>query len=162
MSAILADQGFKIARSGFKASQKLSSDAFTFDFPGLITKLIVFYLVAYAIAKVFEAIIFGNNVLKSILSLVGLNLPNTMPEAVVNFFTDGFKGVKYWDIVKVLSILLVIMEWNNWNNTQKALGIAPSPMTQGVFAVLITGLILITVPELVQRLRELKAMQVAQ
>ncbi len=157
MSAILAGQTLA---TGFKTGQKLSTDTFSFDFPGLITKLIVFYLVAYAIAKVFEAIIFGNNVLKSILSLVGLNLPNTMPESVVNFFTDGFKGVKYWDIVKVLSILLVIMEWNNWNNTQKALKISPSPMTQGVFAVLITGLALITVPELVQRLRELKAMQV--
>ncbi len=158
MSAILAGQ---VVQSGFKTTQKLSSDTFSFDFPSLITKLIVFYLVAYAIAKVFEAIIFGNNVLKSILSLVGLNLPNTMPEAVVNFFTDGFKGVKYWDIVKVLSILLVIMEWNNWQQTQKALKINPSPMTQGVFAVLIAGLTLITVPELVQRLRELKAMQVS-
>ncbi len=50
------------------------------------------------------------------------------------------------------------MEWNNWNQTQKALRINPSPMTQGVFFVIISALILITVPELFQRFKELRAM----
>ena len=158
MSAILAGQVAQVAGQTFKTGQKLSSDTFSYDFPGLIVKLVVFFGVAFVIAKVFEFILFGNAAVKFFLDLVGLKAPATMPEVVVNFFSDGFKGVKFWDIVKVLSILLVIMEWNNWQNTQKALKINPSPMTQGVFAVLITGLALITVPELFQRLKELKAM----
>ena len=158
MSAIIAGQVAGIARQGFKASQKLSSDAFTFDFPSLIVKLTVFYLVAYAVNKIFEAIIFGQNTLFGIAKLFGVNLPSTLPEPLVNFFQEGFKGVKYWDIVKVISILLVVMEWNNWNQTQKALRINPSPMTQGVFFVIISALILITVPELFQRFKELRAM----
>ena len=158
MSAIIAGQALGVARKGFQASQKLSSDAFTFDFPALIVKLTVFYLVAYAVNKIFEAIIFGQNTLFGIARLFGVNLPSTLPEPIVNFFQEGFKGVKYWDIVKVISILLVVMEWNNWNQTQKALRINPSPMTQGVFFVIISALILITVPELFQRFKELRAM----
>ncbi len=162
MSAIIAGQvaraGFEVGRQGFKASQKLSSDAFTFDFPALIVKLTVFYLIAYAVSKIFEAIIFGQNTLFAFARLFGVNLPSTLPEPLVNFFQEGIKGVKYWDIVKVISILLVVMEWNNWNQTQKALRINPSPMTQGVFFVIISALILITVPELFQRFKELRAM----
>ena len=158
MSAIIAGQALGVARQGFKASQKLSSDAFTFDFPSLIVKLTVFYMVAYAVNKIFEAIIFGQNTLFGIAKLFGINLPATLPEPLVNFFQEGIKGVRYWDIVKVISILLVVMEWNNWNQTQKALKINPSPMTQGVFFVIISALILITVPELFQRFKELRAM----
>ncbi len=158
MSAIIAGQALGVARQGFKASQKLSSDAFTFDFPALIVKLTVFYLIAYAVSKIFEAIIFGQNTLFGIAKLFGVNLPTTLPEPLVNFFQEGIKGIKYWDIVKVISILLVVMEWNNWNQTQKALRINPSPMTTGVFFVIISGLVLITVPELFQRFKEMRAM----
>ncbi len=158
MSAIIAGQVAGVARKGFNLSQKISSDAFTFDFPSLIVKLTVFYVVAYAVSKIFEAIIFGQNTLFNIAKLFGVNLPSTLPEPLVNFFQEGFKGIKYWDIVKVISILLVVMEWNNWNNTQKLAKINPSPMTQGVFFVIISGLILITVPELFQRFKELRAM----
>ncbi len=158
MSAIIAGQALDVAGKVFKSGQKLSSDAFTFDFPALIVKLTVFYLIAYAVNKIFEAIIFGQNTLFGIAKLFGVNLPSTLPEPLVNFFQEGFKGVKYWDIVKVISILLVVMEWNNWNQTQKALRIQPSPMTQGVFFVIISALVLITIPELFQRFKELRAM----
>ncbi len=155
MSAILAGQTLA---TGFKTGQKLSSDAFSYDFPGLVSKLVVFFIAAYVITKVFESIINIDSTLRFILKTAGINFPETFPIEIVDFFRDGFKGVKFWDIVKVLSILLVIMEWNNWNNTQKALKISPSPMTQGVFAVIITGLVLVTVPELFQRLKELRVM----
>ena len=160
MSAILAGQTLA---TGFKTGQKVSSDVFSYDFVGLITKLVVFFLAAYIITKIFEAIIFTDTTVRSILATIGINLPTTFPEEIVNFFKDGFHGVKFWDIVKVLSILLVIMEWNNWQNTQKALKINPSPMTQGVFAIIIAGLTLVTIPELFLRLKELRVMnQVAQ
>ena len=155
MSAILAGQTLA---TGFKTGQKLSTDAFSFDFPGLVTKLTVFFVVAYVITKVFESIINIDSTLRFILKTAGINFPDVFPENIVNFFRDGIRGVKFWDIVKLLAILLVIMEWNNWMQTQKALKITPSPMTQGVFLVLNTGLILITVPELFQRLKELKTM----
>ena len=154
-AAIIAGQTI---RQGFKTTSKISTDAFSYDFPNLIVKLTVFYLISYAIAKIFEAIIFGQNTLFNIAKLFGVNLPSTLPEPIVNFFQEGVKGVRYWDIVKVLSILLVVMEWNNWQQTQKALRINPSPMTQGVFFVIISGLILITVPEIFQRFKEIRAM----
>ncbi len=155
MSAILAGQTLA---TGFKTGQKLSSDVFSFDFIALITKLVVFFGVAYVVTKTFEAIIFGEGVVKGLLGFFGVNLPSTMPENVISFFTDGFKGIKFWDIVKTIAIILVLLEWFNWMNTQKALKIEPSPVTQGVFLMIITGLTLITVPELFTRLKELRAM----
>ncbi len=158
MSAILAQQGFKVASAVLKGSQKLSSEAFTFDFPSLIVKLTVFYLVAFLVAKFFDAVIFGQNILFQIFNPLGIKFPTTFPESLVNFWENGIHGVKYWDIVKIISILLVVMEWKQWMQTQKTLGINPSAMTQGVFFVIISGLILITVPDLFQRFKELRAM----
>ncbi len=143
-------------RTGLKSGQKISSDVFSYDFVGLTTKLVIFFGAAYVITKVFESIINFDSTLRAILLLVGIKFPDVFPSQIVSFFREGIRGVKFWDIVKVLSILLVIMEWNNWNNTQKALGINPSPMTQGVFAVIVTGLVLITIPELFTRLKEMR------
>ncbi len=155
MSAILAGQTIG---AGLKTGQKISTDVFSYDFVALTTKLVIFFLAAYIITKVFESIINLDSTLRAILLLAGINFPVLFPENIINFFRDGIKGFRFWDIVKLVAILLVVMEWANWNQTQKALKIEPSPMTQGVFAVIITGLTLITVPELFQRLKELRTM----
>ena len=79
-----------------------------------------------------------------------------MPESIVNFFQEGIKGFRYWDFIKMLAIMLVIAEWASWRSQQSKLGIKPSPMTDGVFIVLVGGLTLITVPEILTRLKEFR------
>ena len=155
MSAVLVAQG---ALKGKQVASQISQQTFQFDFVNPIVKLVIFFTFSYAIAKIFEAIIFGQNTLIQFVALFGINLPQSLPEPIVQFFQEGIKGFRYWDFIKVFAILLVIMEAMNWFNDMKRAGKIPSPITQGVFAVLIGGLILITVPEAVQRFKEIRNM----
>ena len=150
--------GAKVAQKTLEESSKLSSDIFKYDFVNLITKLVIFFVFSYVIAKIFEAIIFGQGLVVSFVALFGLKLPQSLPEPIVNFFQEGIKGFRYWDFIKTFAILLVIMEFNNWLTEQAARGIRPSPMTIGVFGVLIGGMALITLPEVWQRAKEIRNM----
>ena len=158
----MAAQTVIIAASAAKRAKEkgseISVDLFKYDFVNLITKLVIFFVFSYVIAKIFEAIIFGQGLVVSFAALFGLKLPQSLPEPLVNFFQEGIKGFRYWDFIKVLAIMLVIMELTNWFEQQKKLGIKPSPMTLGVFTVLIGGMTLITFPELIQRVKEIRSM----
>ena len=147
-----------VAKKAKEKGSEISVDLFKYDFVNLITKLVIFFVFSYVVAKIFEAIIFGQGLVVSFVALFGLKLPQSLPEPIVMFFQEGVKGIRYWDFIKVLAILLVIMEAANWHEQQKKLGIKPSPMTLGVFTVLIGGLSLITIPELIQRTKEIRSM----
>ena len=123
-----------------------------FDFPNLILKLFVFFTFAYAINKIFEAIILGQNILFQFLGLFGINLPSSLPESLVKFMTEGFNGIKFWDFVKTAAIILVLLEWHIWFNSRDN----PSPMTSGIFFILVSGMAIFTIPELLKRVKEMR------
>ena len=155
-----------VTREIAKQSSLESQARFQYDFPGLLIKLAVFFLVALAISKIFEAIIFISSPIRIALRTIGINLPDSLPENVVNFFSDGVKigdiQLKFWDIVKIIATLFVILEWFSWY--QKSIQIAPNvkglnqPFTHGIFGIIVAGLLLTTIPELWSRLKEIKAM----
>ena len=58
----------------------------------------------------------------------------------------------------MFAILLVIFEATLWYDQQIKLGIKASPMTLGLFTVIIGGMTLITFPEIFQRLKEIRTM----
>ena len=147
-----------VAKKAKEKGSEISIDLFKYDFVNLITKLVIFFVFSYIVAKIFEGIIFGQGLIISFVALFGLKLPQSLPEPIVSFFQEGIKGFRYWDFIKVLAIFLVIMELTNWFEQQKRLGIKPSPMTLGVFTVLIGGMTLITFPELIQRVKEIRSM----
>ena len=148
----------KAAQKGAKLAAQKSEELFQFDFLALTQKLVIYFVFAYLIAKVFEGIIFGQGLLLQFAALFGLKLPQNLPEPIVNFFSNGIKGFKYWDFVKVIAIVLVLLEMNNYVEQRKRLNEQPSPMTLGVFIILLTGLTLITFPEIWSRIRELRAL----
>ena len=166
MSAQIAKEAVKIAgaigRQTAKETSKFSVEQFTFDFPGLMIKLFVFFTIAYTINKIMEAIIFGENFLFQILAFFKITTPPTIPKSIADFWRDGVSSggivIKFWDIVKALALILVIYEWYNWYNAEKTKVNTPSPLTHGVFALLVTSLGLITFPEIWERLKEIKAM----
>jgi len=151
-----------IARQSFKEGSKFSVEQFTYDFPGLFVKLFAFFIVAYAVNKIMEAVIFGTNLLFEFLKFFKVTTPPVMPQWLVDFWTDGYKAgtivIKFWDIVKVVALVLVIYEWYSWYNAEKKQVMTPSPMTHGVFAIIVTALSLITFPEIWERVKELKMM----
>ncbi len=152
MSAILAGQAakstFAILKEGKKA---LKAETDEYDFANLIIKLFLFFAVAFAINKIFDAIIFGQNFLWQLLQLFGVNTPNQLPESLVKFMQDGFHGVKYWDLVKIIAIILVVLEWHSLSQRRTI-----TPTTQGLFFVIASGLAIFTIPELFQRLKEMR------
>ncbi len=64
---------------------------------------------------------------------------------------DGFKGIKYWDVIKIVAIILVVLEWHSLSQRRTL-----TPTTQGLFLVIASGLALFTIPELFQRLKEMQ------
>jgi len=158
--------GAGVARELLKQSSIESQARFQYDFPGLIIKLAIYFLITIIISKIFEAIIFIQSPIRAALGTIGINLPDSLPENVVNFFSDGVKigniQFKFWDIVKLLATLFVILEWFSWY--QKSKDIAPDtkglnqPFTHGIFGMIVAGLLLTTIPEMWTRVQEIKAM----
>ena len=145
-----------VATTGLQAGKQASKEIFGYDFVGLIVKLFVFYTVAFVFAKLMEAIIFARGAFVIIANTLGFNIPSAdqLPQSLKDLFGEtGVKGFKFWDIIKIVSILLVVAEFMRYVNTNKALGAKSSPMTVGIFTLMIVALGLTTVPELIQRVK---------
>jgi hypothetical protein len=157
MSVVLAAKAAQTGLAVGQAVQKVQKEVLGYDFVGLLVKLLFFQAVALLIAKYIELVNGVNNALKTLLGVLGINVPNFLPQVVIDFYTTGIKGVKYWDVIKIITVLLIVLELNNYIKAQKALGGEPSPMTEGVFFLLIGFFLIITVPEMVQRIKEANA-----
>ena len=145
-----------VTTTGIQAGKQVSKEIFGYDFVGLILKLVVFYGVSFIISKVMEAIIFSRGAFVILANTLGFNIPNVdqFPQSLKDLFGEtGIKGFKFWDIIKIVSILLVTAEFMRYVNTNKALGAKSSPMTIGIFTLIIVALGLTTVPELIQRVK---------
>ena len=145
-----------VATTGIQAGKQVSKEIFGYDFVGLIVKLFVFYTVAFVFAKLMEAIIFARGAFVIIANTLGFNIPSAdqLPQSLKDLFGEtGVKGFKFWDIIKIVSILLVVAEFMRYVNTNKALGAKSSPMTIGIFTLMIVALGLTTIPELIQRVK---------
>lgn len=69
------------------------------------------------------------------------------------FSDEGVHGFKYWDIIKMVTLLLVIMEWFRFSNATKATGGQVQPLTHGLFLLFIFAIGLTIIPNLIERLK---------
>ncbi len=69
------------------------------------------------------------------------------------FSDNGIKGFKYWDIIKIITLLLVIMEWKRFNDMTKASNGQVSPLTHGMFMLFIFAISLTIIPDLIKKLK---------
>jgi len=155
-SATKLNPASAVATTGIQAGKAVSKEIFGYDFVGLIVKLFVFYAVAFIFAKFMEGVIYARGAFSIIANTLGFNIPNSdqLPQSLKDLFGEtGVKGFKFWDIIKIVSILLVTAEFMRYVNTNKALGAKSSPMTIGIFTLIIVALGLTTVPELIQRVK---------
>ena len=98
-----------------------------------------------------EAVIFLRGGWVAVANLFGLTIPKAdqVPESLKKLFDGGISGFKFWDIVKIILIILVIAEFIRYVNLpQKS-----SPMTIGIFLGIISILAITTFPELVKRIK---------
>lgn len=140
-----------IATGAASGAQEFLTEKFGFDFVGLIIKLAIYFLVALVFAKFMEAVIFLRGGFIAFANLFGLKIPTAemLPESLKKLFDGGVGGFKYWDIVKLIAIILVIGEFIRYINIpQKS-----SPLTIGIFLLIISALAITTLPELAKRLK---------
>jgi len=210
------------AKSTIKTTREQSVSILGYDFLGLISRLSIFFIVAFLINAYFVASIKGGIWLNAAANVFGFHFPQTLPQWLVDLFTVGigtkgipisttptaagmynppdwnkkfevggeFAGLKYfdygsiahhqhqpdfdptftragititfWQIIQIIAVLLVIVEAMQYTKglKEKTLehpnGQKPNVTTLGVFSLLALGLSLITFPQIIQRVQEMR------
>ncbi len=144
-----------VAGLGIDSAKVASKEIFGFDFVNLGIKLLVYFTVALLFAKIMEAIVFARGSFVLLANFLGFNIPKEeqLPQSLKDLFNGGIKGFKFWDVVKIIALLLIITEFIMYVNQNRKVGSNPSPMTIGVFILIISALGVTTVPELIKRIR---------
>ena len=140
-----------IAREAVGQAQGFLNEKFGYDFVGLFVKIIVYFVIAFIFAKFMEAVIFTRGLWVTLANLLGFSIPSSeqVPDSMKKLFDGGISGFKFWDIVKIILVILVIAEFIRYVNLpQKS-----SPMTIGIFVAIISMLALTTFPELIKRIK---------
>ncbi len=144
-----------VTKEGIGIAKTISTELFSFDFITLGLKLFVYFTVALIFAKFMEAVIFGQGIWIQLGRLLGFNIPKAaeIPEPLRKLFDQGISGFKYWDIIKIIAIILVIAEFVRYLESNKSSGRKSSPITMGIFVLIIIALSITTLPELFKRLK---------
>ena len=150
---LLVEEGMK---RGLKASREYSVSVLGYDFVGLISRLAIFFLTGFLINSYFQATIQGGIWLNSLAGFFGLNFPTTLPEWTTKLFTTGFHNITFWQIVQVISVLIVVMEYMQYDRMLKEKQEKPNITTGAVFAMIGLGLSLITFPQIIQKVKEMR------
>lgn len=150
---LLVEEGMK---RGLKASREYSVSVLGYDFIGLISRLAIFFLTGFLINSYFQATIQGGIWLNSLAGFFGLNFPTTLPEWVTKLFTTGFHNITFWQIVQTIAVLIVVVEYMQYDRMLKQNNEKPNVTTTSVFAIISLGLSLITFPQIIQKVKEMR------
>jgi len=150
---LLLEEGVK---RGLKASREYSVSVLGYDFIGLISRLAIFFLTGFLINSYFRATISGGIWLNSLAGFFGVKFPNTLPDWTIKLFTIGYHNITFWQIVQIISVLIVVVEYMQYDRMLKQNNDKPNVTTMAVFAMIGLGLSLITFPQIVQKIQEMK------
>ena len=143
-------------KRGLKASREYSVSVLGYDFIGLVGRLVVFFLAAFLINAYFQATISGNIWLNSLGSFFGMKFPQSLPQWVTDLFTVGYHNINFWQIVQIISIVLIVVEYTQYDKKLKLQNERPNATTTAVFTMLAIGLALITFPTMIQKIKEMR------
>ena len=150
---LLLEEGVK---RGLKASREYSVSVLGYDFIGLISRLAIFFLTGFLINAYFRATISGGIWLNSLAGFFGVKFPDTLPDWTVKLFTTGYHNITFWQIVQIIGVLIVVVEYMQYDRMLKQNNSAPNVTTMAVFAMIGLGLSLITFPQIVQKIQEMR------
>jgi hypothetical protein len=144
-----------VTKEALGAGRAVSTDLFGYDFVGLAVKMAVFFAVAIIFSKFMEAVILTRGAFVTLANLFGWQIPTSeqIPESIKKLFDGGKSGFKFWDIVKIVAMLLVIAEFMRYVNTNRKAGSSSSPMTIGIFILIVSVLAVTSIPELAKRIK---------
>ena len=149
------------AKLGSKAIDKAKStsvELYGYDFVGLIIKIIIYFTVGWFVEKYvwWSQQKPVNQLLAGIFGALG-GLPLfALSPTILKYFDNSEvnRGIKFWDIVKAGAVGLVLWEAMNYYKTQENLGGKASPMTIGVFGLILALLGFIAIPDILKKLQE--------
>jgi len=150
---LLLEEGVK---RGLKASREYSVSVLGYDFIGLISRLAIFFLTGFLINSYFRATIQGGIWLNSLAGFFGVKFPDTLPEWTVKLFTTGYHNITFWQIVQTIAVLIVVVEYMQYDRMLKQNNEKPNVTTMAVFAMIGLGLSLITFPQIIQKIQEMR------
>jgi len=150
---LLLEEGVK---RGLKASREYSVSVLGYDFIGLISRLAVFFLTGFLINSYFRATISGGIWLNSLAGFFGVKFPDTLPEWTVKLFTTGYHNITFWQIVQIIGVLIVVVEYMQYDRMLKQNNERPNITTGAVFAMIGLGLSLITFPQIITKIQEMR------
>ena len=144
----------RIGKEGIKKGKEYSVSEYGYDFIGLITRIFIFFAIGFLIDLYFKASITGGTIFNTIASSLGLSLPSTMPEWLRKLFEEGYHGVSFWKIIQVIAILIVVMEYVQYDRKLKERGEKPNASTIGLFVLIGGALSIATIPQVIQMVKE--------
>ena len=148
---LLIEEGMK---RGLKASREYSVSVLGYDFIGLISRLAIFFITGFLINAYFQATIQGGIWLNSLAGFFGVKFPDSLPEWVTQLFTTGFHNITFWQIIQTIAVLIVIVEYMQYDRMLKEKQEKPNVTTGAVFAMIGLGLSLVTFPQIIQKIQE--------
>jgi len=158
LQKLLLEEGVK---RGLKASREYSVSVLGYDFIGLISRLAIFFITGFLINAYFQATIQGGIWLNSLAGFFGVKFPDTLPDWTVKLFTTGLHNITFWQIVQIISVLIIVVEYMQYDRMLKEKGEKPNVTTGAVFAMIGLGLSLITFPQIVQKFKEMRILSKA-
>jgi len=126
-----------------------------YNFVNLFVQLFIYFALAFAFAKIMEGIIFFRGGFVIIANLLGIKIPNKeqFPQSLRDLFDGGISGFKFWDVVKVVAVIIVIAEFVVYLQIREESGKKVSPITIAVFLMIGLFLTLTSIPALLQRIK---------
>lgn len=151
MSQIIIPQATKKI---YDVSKQLQEQSLGYNFTGLLTGLVFIFIFAKLIEAYVSITTGATSAWLGIIKTFGFNVPTNAPNAIVSLVQTGFGGIKYWDMIKGLMILIIGLEWMKADKSKQLsyAGHAAFGLIMGFFA-------LITFPSLVQRLKEIQVLK---
>ena len=143
-----------LLQEGLRQTKKYSVSVLGYDFIGLAMRLGLFLTVGVLIQAYFTATIQGGSWLNIVAGFFNIKFPDTLPEWLTKLFTTGYNGVAFWQIMQVVSILLVLIEYQQYDRSLKEKGEKPNVTTQGVFLAIGLALSLMVFPQMLQKFKE--------
>ena len=111
-----------LLEEGLRRTKKYSVSVLGYDFIGLAMRLGLFLTVGVLIQAYFTATIAGGSWLNIVAGFFNIKFPDTLPEWLTKLFTTGWNGIAFWQILQVTAILLVIIEYMQYDRMLKEKG----------------------------------------
>jgi len=147
-----------LLEEGLKRTKKYSVSVLGYDFIGLAMRLGLFLTVGVLIQAYFTATITGSGFVKTFASFFNINLPPAISEDsfLYKLFTDGWNGIAFWQILQITAILLVIVEFMQYDRMLKEKDQKPNATSQAVFLIIAIALSLMVFPQTIQKIKEMR------